>query len=116
MADFIGVMYGGSLMEIGRTDEIFFNPTHPYTMGLLNAFPDISMINKELISIPGVPPSLIEQISGCPFIDRCPFAESVCTEKIGMHQITETQYSACHYYRKGDVFRSAARKKKTWTS
>lgn len=115
MANFVGVMYGGFLMEVGKTDEIFFNPAHPYTMGLLNAFPDISTINKELISIPGAPPSLIKDITGCPFLPRCPFSKSKCTEKIEIHQITETQRSACHCHNKSDVFRSAARKKKTWT-
>ena len=76
--DRVGVLYGGKLMEVGRTDEVFENPANPYTMGLKNSFPHIEQAQERLVSIPGVPPTLLDPTSGCRFRQRCPFAEEDC--------------------------------------
>jgi peptide/nickel transport system ATP-binding protein len=78
MCDEIAVMYGGRVMEKGRTRDIIKEPLHPYTMGLRNAFPSIETDSETLISIPGTPPSLIDPEDECRFAHRCPFAEEEC--------------------------------------
>ncbi len=74
MSDRIGIMYAGRLMEAAPTLGLFNEPFHPYTLGLKNAFPSIKAPDRQLISIPGSPPNLIEDIPGCVFAERCPFA------------------------------------------
>jgi peptide/nickel transport system ATP-binding protein len=75
----IMVMYAGKIVESGKIEEVFDYPSHPYTMGLLNAFPNIKSEKEELVSIPGSPPSLIDLPPGCRFHLRCPFARDICT-------------------------------------
>ena len=78
--DRVGVMYAGELVEVGPTEEIFTNPEHPYTLGLLNAFPTLEgESDSELITITGEPPNLGRLPTGCSFADRCPYAEARCT-------------------------------------
>jgi oligopeptide/dipeptide ABC transporter ATP-binding protein len=78
----VGVMYGGELVEFGPTEKVFRDPEHPYTLGLLNAFPSIEGEASELITMPGEPPDLNERPSGCIFFDRCPYREPRCKEQI----------------------------------
>ena len=73
MADRIGIMYAGKMMEQASAMEMFREPFHPYTLGLKNAFPSIKTLGRELISIPGSPPNLEEENPGCLFEARCPF-------------------------------------------
>ncbi|WLD92024.1 ABC transporter ATP-binding protein [Alkalihalobacillus sp. AL-G] len=81
MADRILVMYAGNIVESGTIQEIFYNPKHPYTWGLLKSVPKLSGDrNEELNSIPGAPPDLSEKITGCPFSTRCPYVMDVCEE------------------------------------
>jgi len=70
MSDRIGIMYAGRMMEQADTVDLFNEPYHPYTLGLKNAFPSIKALDRELISIPGSPPNLIEDIPGCLFAFR----------------------------------------------
>ncbi len=73
------VMYGGLIMEEGTVDEIFYNPRHPYTMGLLHSIPEVSSGEKtRLIPIKGTPPDLLNPPQGCPFFDRCEYAMEIC--------------------------------------
>jgi oligopeptide/dipeptide ABC transporter ATP-binding protein len=72
------VMYAGKKVEEGTVEEIFDNPKHPYTIGLLNSVPNVDDPEFELESIPGSLPSLNEQISGCRFHARCKFATDRC--------------------------------------
>lgn len=116
MCNRIAVMYGGQLMEIGKTEEVFYNPSHPYSIGLLNAFPNLLKLEKDLISIPGSPPSLIDDMPGCPFQERCPFQTQRCSQKIEMHKMTETHWSSCHLYYQTDEFRKNSSRKETWSS
>ncbi len=77
----IQVMYAGKVVERGTTDEIFYNPKHPYTFALLKSVPKLSDDKQEkLYSILGTPPDLINPPKGCPFAARCKFAMKICKE------------------------------------
>ncbi|SHJ46881.1 ABC transporter ATP-binding protein [Tepidibacter formicigenes] len=92
------VMYGGLIMEEGSTDDIFYNPKHPYTLGLLKSVPKLTdKENKEkLIPIPGSPPDLLKPPKGCPFAARCEYAMKVCMEKMPEYTyIKENHRSMC---------------------
>jgi oligopeptide/dipeptide ABC transporter ATP-binding protein len=80
--DRVGVMYGGELVEVGPTEEVFVDPEHPYTQGLMNAFPSIEGEKSELITMPGEPPDLSERPPGCIFAERCPYREDRCTQEM----------------------------------
>ncbi len=74
----VAIMYAGRIVEYGSTDAIFNEPLHPYTQGLIGAFPTISEERKKLISIPGQPPDLLNPPKGCRFNPRCPYAMDIC--------------------------------------
>lgn len=78
IADRIAVMYAGKIIEIGNKREIFYDPQHPYTQGLLNSVPRLDLQEEELKPIEGTPPDLFAPPEGCPFAARCPFAMEVC--------------------------------------
>jgi len=79
MCDRIFVMYAGQIVETGTKREIFYNPQHPYTRGLLNSLPRLDQDRSQpLIPIVGTPPDLIRPPQGCAFYDRCPAAMQVC--------------------------------------
>jgi len=78
VADRIAVMYAGKIVEEGNRREIFYNPQHPYTRGLLNSVPRLDTEGAELIPIGGTPPDLFSPPPGCPFSARCKFAMEVC--------------------------------------
>jgi len=78
VADRVYVMYAGKIVEEGETEQIFYNPQHPYTKLLLRAVPDPTKKIEKLESIPGVIPSLINPPPGCRFTDRCPYAMDKC--------------------------------------
>lgn len=93
------VMYGGLIMEEGTSEEIFYNPKHPYTLGLLRSIPKISEKSdkQRLIPIDGTPPDLLKPPQGCPFAPRCDFAMKICIEQIpGYTQMNSTHRSMCH--------------------
>jgi peptide/nickel transport system ATP-binding protein/oligopeptide transport system ATP-binding protein len=82
VADRIAVMYAGRIVEQGTTDEIFYDPQHPYTWGLLGSITRVDRPRPaRLPSIPGLPPSLIHRPEGCHFRPRCPHAFGQCTQK-----------------------------------
>ena len=72
------VMYGGEIMEIGKTENIYSAPTHPYTQGLMSAVPRLDDSEERLITIPGNPPNMMKAPEGCPFSPRCKFAVDKC--------------------------------------
>jgi len=80
LADRIAVMYAGQLLEVGTSEEIKREPSHPYTRGLLTSFPSLRGPRRELAGIPGSPPDLRNPPSGCPFMPRCGYARSACAE------------------------------------
>ena len=89
LADRIAVMYAGQLLEIGTAEEIHHEPSHPYTMGLLNSFPSLHGPRRELAGIPGSPPDLRNPPPGCPFLPRCGFGTAACRE-VDMHLLPVT--------------------------
>jgi oligopeptide/dipeptide ABC transporter ATP-binding protein len=78
--DRVGVMYAGELVEVGPLETVFTNPEHPYTQGLLNAFPSLEDEESELITVTGEPPDLHNPPTGCRFYDRCPYREDRCQQ------------------------------------
>ncbi|HEY7779563.1 MAG TPA: ABC transporter ATP-binding protein [Ktedonobacterales bacterium] len=79
LADRILVMYAGHIAERAPTEELFANPRHPYTLGLLGAVPRLDAVRgSELVTIPGSPPDLLHPPEGCPFQPRCPFRIDKC--------------------------------------
>jgi oligopeptide/dipeptide ABC transporter ATP-binding protein len=101
VADRVMVMYAGREAELGTVEEVFYQPSHPYTQGLLASLPRIDRRESErLHRIVGQPPSLIHVPSGCPFHPRCPEAEvpGVCTEeRPRLAELSITHVSACHF-------------------
>lgn len=96
LADRVATMYAGRVVELGKTDDLFYRPRHPYTIGLIRAVPTVTGGFEELMSIPGSPPDLINLPSGCPFHPRCPFATAKCQqEDPALEQVGREQYAAC---------------------
>jgi oligopeptide/dipeptide ABC transporter ATP-binding protein len=81
LCQYIAVMYGGQIVEQGSVQEVFEQPCHPYTLGLLRSAPDVEEVAASLVPIPGAPPSLIHPPPGCRFHPRCSFAEPDCREQ-----------------------------------
>lgn len=67
-------MYAGRTMEYGKARDVFYQPVHPYSIGLLNAVPRLDSEGAEMLTIPGNPPNLLRLPKGCPFQPRCPHA------------------------------------------
>jgi peptide/nickel transport system ATP-binding protein len=78
MADTIAVMYAGRLVEVAAAEELYRQPAHPYTSGLLGSFPPLRGPRRTLVGIPGSPPDLRALPPGCPFAPRCPRAAEDC--------------------------------------
>lgn len=79
MCDRIAIMYAGQIVEEGTVDEIFYEPHHPYTKGLLNSINNSAKDNDEpLVPIPGTPPDLLKLPKGCAFMSRCPYTMKIC--------------------------------------
>ena len=79
MTDRVVVMYAGKVVETAPTDEIFANPRHPYTLGLLSSVPRLDEVrHAQLKTIEGAPPDLLKPPPGCPFMPRCAFARAIC--------------------------------------
>ena len=93
MADRVAVMYAGELLEYGTVDEVFYNPQHPYTWGLLNSMPTLA--SDKLESIPGTPPDLLDPPKGDPFAPRNPYAMKIDAEqKPPFFKVSDTHYAA----------------------
>jgi oligopeptide/dipeptide ABC transporter ATP-binding protein len=89
IADRIGVMYAGRIVEFGGKRDLFYDPQHPYTWGLLGSIPRLDRPKAErLHSIAGTPPSLIDPPAGCRFRPRCPHAFDQCTREPGLEART----------------------------
>jgi oligopeptide/dipeptide ABC transporter ATP-binding protein len=99
MCDRVNIMYGGVIVETSAVLDLFENPLHPYSQGLLSAIPRFDMKKEELAVIPGVVPDLIHPPSGCRFHPRCPRAMPVCKEKKPqLLQMNSKQAVACFLY------------------
>lgn len=99
IADRIGIMYLGKIMEIGPAHEVAFNPLHPYTRALISAVPSGDpTVKRRVESLKGEPPSPINVPSGCRFHPRCPYAQEICVREIPEDRdMGEGHYVACHF-------------------
>ena len=97
IADRIAVMYAGVIIESGTNEEVFHNPKHPYTWGLLKSVPRLDKGEKErLIPIYGTPPDLFAPPPGCPFAPRCDYAMKICKDhQPERYDISDTHYTHC---------------------
>jgi len=96
--DRVAVMYAGSIVEVGPTTEVFRNPAHHYTRGLLNALPRKAAKGTRLPMITGSIPSLISPPTGCRFHPRCPFATEICSgEKPKLEPVRPGHFAACYH-------------------
>lgn len=107
VADRIGIMYAGKIVEEGTTEQIFEMPLHPYTQFLINSLPKFG--DKQIReSVPGSPPSLANLPTGCPFHPRCPHAMPICREKMpGFCHPVEKHRVACWLLGEGDNGKAA---------
>jgi peptide/nickel transport system ATP-binding protein len=98
----ISIMYSGEIVEKARARELFENPLHPYTLGLMNSFPSISGEKHKLTGIPGSPPDLVAPPSGCRFHPRCPKAMPVCSQIAPQQKSISADHTvSCHLFDQG---------------
>lgn len=113
--DTIAVMYAGKVVEYADTNTVIKHPRHPYTMGMRNAFPDISKDAQDLVSIPGEPPDLIEPEAGCNFAPRCPFAVEECwNEDPQPEEFEDGHVVECHRADEAETLREEAKNRELW--
>ena len=94
MADRVAVMYAGQIVEVGTADEIFYNPMHPCTWGLLASMPTLDVGQKGLYTIPGSPPNLLHPPAGCAFASRNDYALAIdFYEEPDFFKVTDTHYA-----------------------
>jgi oligopeptide/dipeptide ABC transporter ATP-binding protein len=94
--DKVAVMYAGKIVEFGSVNSIYEKPQHPYTIGLMKAYPTLGE-RKTLTSIPGAPPNLINPTVGCRFAPRCPYSTQLCTSQDPPPIMTKYSIALCHY-------------------
>ncbi|WP_342512929.1 ABC transporter ATP-binding protein [Sporosarcina sp. FSL K6-1522] len=95
VADRVAVMYGGRIVEVGTVDEIFYNPQHPYTWGLLSSMPSLDATEEKLYAIPGTPPDLLNPPKGDAFALRSEYAMKIDMEQVPpLFKVSDTHYAA----------------------
>jgi peptide/nickel transport system ATP-binding protein len=100
LADRLVIMYAGKVMEIGTTVDLFDDPLHPYSQGLIATIPSIARERKRMQGIPGAAPSPLEWPSGCRFHPRCDRAMEVCQqEEPELREVKPGRFVACYLYR-----------------
>jgi oligopeptide transport system ATP-binding protein len=98
MSDRIQVMYAGTVAETADTYELFGNPRHPYTLGLLKSIPRLDSVKEKLDPIRGLPPDLIDLPDMCPFSPRCDYSEEICERKAPMlREVKPGHLVSCHF-------------------
>ena len=99
----VGVMYAGRMAEFASGAEIFKHPLHPYTYGLLSAFPSIVGPKRELTTLPGEPPDLISPPPGCRYHPRCPYATEICSQEVPkFRDMSGDRFVACWHPLEGN--------------
>lgn len=98
IADRVGILYGGQMVEIGSRDAVLYSPKHPYSYLLLRSVPSLVNVREKLLAIPGSPPVLLNGVpNSCIFYDRCPFRMDVCKmEMPKLVNINGAHYSRCY--------------------
>jgi oligopeptide transport system ATP-binding protein len=99
VADRIAVMYAGRIVEQSEIYELYANPAHPYTKGLLDSIPRLDQKGETLAAIGGLPPNLMRIPPGCPFNPRCRYSEEVCRHDPPppLREVVHQRYAACHF-------------------
>ena len=95
ICDQVMVMYAGRTMEYGTAEQIFYHPTHPYSIGLMDAIPRLDGNEEHLVTIPGNPPNLLHLPKGCPFSPRCQFATEKCQTAPKLTTFNHSQLRNC---------------------
>lgn len=95
ICDQVMVMYAGRTMEYGTAEQIFYHPTHPYSIGLMDAIPRLNSNEEHLVTIPGNPPNLLHLPQGCPFSPRCQFATEQCQTAPKLSAFNHNQLRNC---------------------
>ena len=95
ICDQVMVMYAGRTMEYGTAEQIFYHPTHPYSIGLMDAIPRLDGNEEHLVTIPGNPPNLLHLPKGCPFSPRCQFATEQCQTAAKLTTFNHGQLRNC---------------------
>jgi oligopeptide/dipeptide ABC transporter ATP-binding protein len=94
----IAIMYAGKIVEIGNVEDIFKNPQHPYTQGLLGSCMDFKSLRKRVAGIPGRPPDLVGFFQGCRFHPRCRRKQQICeNEEPELRECSQGLEVACHF-------------------
>ena len=103
MVDRVIVLYCGQVLEAGKINEIIYNPSHPYTKGLLNSIPRLHDQKKRLLQIQGMVPNMFELPAGCNFAPRCKYCQDKCLqEEPQIREIDEGHRVSCHYPLRGE--------------
>ena len=98
MSDRVQVMYAGTIAETADTYELFGNPRHPYTLGLMKSIPRLDSVGSKLDPIRGLPPDLVDLPDMCPFSPRCDFSEEVCERKAPvLREVKPGHKITCHF-------------------
>jgi oligopeptide transport system ATP-binding protein len=98
------IMYAGRIVEYASTEEIFYEPKHPYNQALQRAIPALHVKGEALYNIPGAPPDVSKPIQGCPFAPRCEYAREKCiTSEILLREVAPQHYSACLRVQLGEI-------------
>ncbi len=99
ISDRIAIMYAGQIVELAPGRELFDNPLHPYTQGLMSSFPALTGEKRKLTGIPGSPPDLVSPPAGCRFHPRCPKRFDLCDKVVTpLTELTPGHFVACHLY------------------
>ncbi|WP_373101025.1 MULTISPECIES: ABC transporter ATP-binding protein [Pasteurellaceae] len=95
ICDNVLVMYAGRTMEYGSAEQIFYTPSHPYSIGLIGAVPRVDNQEDALLTIPGNPPNLLHLPAGCPFKPRCAYATESCLQAPALSALPDRRLRAC---------------------
>ena len=102
--DRVLIMYAGRIVESAPTEQVFYQPKHPYNQALQRAIPALHKKGEELYTIPGAPPDLSKPIAGCPFAPRCEYAQEKCvTSEIVLKEVAPNHQSACLRVQLGEI-------------
>lgn len=110
MCDNIVVMYGGRICERGTAREIFYNPRHEYTKGLLRSIPNVSNMKKKLVPISGTPINMLNLPKGCAFCPRCSAAMKICLTQVPQELVINDEHKASCWMNVKDAYEEVSAK------